>query len=503
MPHPLVCNLVGAVTPTVARMVNGTLSDTEDLGSLSGASADHTSVATNQGHYLPCNRVFEQGERIFVSAQDDVWQKDGDAGSFTAQSLSLDITTNGAVRIRRSPMIPTLRAAGPGWTTFYQSGTGSLMRLDYDYLTDAYSETDMGSLGTWETAVADWFVLNGVYWGSTLGKLVKYDFATDTQDVQSTPVSTIQTYSICNVGESIFLLGVDDTAANSEVKVKLLVGSVWANVATLSDTAVFVTGVSSAFASGMTVLLYEKDGTLYALAPNRNSGDSYTPNGYRMFSINPSTYAVTEITNTTLAALLRPDGGLSTGDTGQGGEFSWRPRIWKVIEDDFGTERVYIQFFFGTQDQSSAIFEHTASGLSFVGTSAWTGYQGQVQNRHGHSNYYWASGNLKSMPAAPPNPVTGGVEVSFRAFGDAGNSNKVCKLWYSETLNGPKTQATIVAPSGGTGGATSIVANALVNVDANGEDGSPTTYTVEHDFDEDDIAGSTPLHYFVSVDPAS
>jgi len=77
----------------------------------------------------------------------------------------------------------------------------------------------------------------------------------------------------------------------------------------------------------------------------------------------------------------------------------------------------------------------------------------------------------------------GGEQISFKAYGDSGSSDKTVKFYFNNAEEAPDTQVTLMGTA--TGGSATRNGNQVDNVDA--DDGT-TTYTVVRDTSGDGLS---------------
>ena len=494
MTHPLTLNYRGAGTPAVVRMVNALSQDTTDLGTLPSAVVDTTNTTDQTIH--TSNRVLQMGHRIFALVGTEVYQKDG-AGAFVAQSPGI-VFGNPGQAPDRGGMQPFMDPTnGPGWFHLYSGPGGTFHVLKYDFLTDAYSITNLGLTTTSSlfASISNFAQIGDQFVGAAERGLVFYNPITDVISTTTSPTTNAR-HGMTSAKGIAYVAGEFKGANFEDAELRAVLGGTYAFLADLPDTSCRQNSTECQ------PLVYERNGNVWIAVPRNDNPSGYDINGWRLFEWDTTLNTLTDRSATVLHPLLRRDGGLTVGGFTSGADDKWRFYHHKVVEGPFGAERIFIRAQLGDLNEGSVIFEHTAGGWALIGSSQWTGFFAPVHNPYGDSGFFWSSGELSAMFTAKPVSVSGGVRLDFRVFGDPTFADKVVRVYYSESPGAPYTQAQLANPVGGTGGSSVLSGNDLTQVDANGESGGPTTYSVVHETLAQGIPASADVHWFIEVNTA-
>ncbi len=364
-----------------------------------------------------------------------------------------------------------------------------------------FTITNLGgsTVGGAFTSISNWAQNGDEFNGMSERGVVTYNPITDALSTVLSPAIGSR-LGMTSAKGSIYVVGDLAGANDAEAELAVILGGTFASLTTLPLTTCRDAAVGSSNIV-LQPMVYERNGNIWIAVP-RNDNPTYAANGWRLFEWDTVLNSLTEHTDTVLHPLLRMAGGLTQGGFLSNRDFAWRFYHHKVIESPFGTERTFIRAQLGSLNEGSVIFEHTAGGWALIGSSQWTGFFAPVHNPYGDSGFFWSSGELSAMFTAKPTPVSGGVRLDFRAFGDATFADKVVRVYYSASPGAPYTQAQLANPVGGTGGSSVLSGNDLTQVDATGESGGPTTYSVVHETLAQGIPASADVHWFIEVNTA-
>lgn len=464
MSHPLVRRYKGGGTGfDIYRVKNGI--QLELIGTIAGT----LEAATNARNHL--NGVAQLGDRIFALANGGLWQKDG-AGAFVEKITAATLAGQDE---HRTGFAFAMVAGVPTLFGVTQASNGNIYK--YNYNTDTWTTTLSGvdTQTNFSSKTFDTVTVNGINYTLEENKMITLDPATDTVTVVS---SGNESTGLTSYQDIIWVARFDTTIGNPQ-QIGTWVGGVFSLVTTL-------TGSQSPSNNNGKPLIYEVGGIIYFAGTAESGSD----NGWVMGAWDGAVN--TDVTNTILHPSVRAGGGLTGNNDRQ-----WQGYCWKVM--DGSTERVFIQIYLGTDGEGSVLFEHTGGVWVFINGSDMNSNLSKLSNYSAGGEFYWQPNELNAVPQSNATAEAGGMKIDFHANGDAGTADSVVELWYTLNGNGLYTQATIAAPSGGTGGSSVIAANVLTNVDADGDGGTPTTYSLLHNFAADGVPSDVGVEWFLRV----
>lgn len=454
MTNPMAVRTGGSGNFDLVRFKNGLNAEVIDsIAGSPGVTGDHR-----------LNRAVQLCDRVLWIANDNAYQKDGNAASVLKLSaLSGSDANAGWLKYYMHP------TNGPGAFGCTHEFSGEMIK--YDYKTDAWSKINIGSnSGTNNFGRQSLCVINNVGYFSNGNFIYEVDPVAETI-TQSANLGAPM--ALCPYNDILYVLKAN-TVNGSPYELGQFLGGAFVKLTDVTNSQTS-TGSSD---DEITLPLIYQIGNLTYVACNNNT----TSDGWVAGTWDGTTY--TEVTGTLLPAALQPGGSLA----GNGAD-RWRAFPWKVQQGD--VTRTFIQFSLGNTTTSSLLYEHSGSVWVPRNTSQHGNQFCQMSNNEAGGDLYYDSTELSSIRLSEATKVANGMELEFNVCGDAGTPDTFCALWYSADGGGTWTRATLATPpSTPTGGSSTIVLNNLQNVDADGDSVSPTTYTIVHNWSVDGLSST-------------
>jgi len=283
---------------------------------------------------------------------------------------------------------------------------------------------------------------------------------------------------------------VNGTTSGGSYTLQVILGGAWVDVITVPTITVpaFTLGAPQGI-----VGLWARGSLLYICAPA-------TGGGAGLFEYDPGLGTITDVTNTLLDPLLRPGGGLNSTVS----SLNWGFSNYYDLQTPLGDERCFIQLRFGLASSGAGIilFEHTGSGVTFVGNTEFNSeIHGSLNCPYYGNHVQWTDGNLWVLQTALPTPVQDGVQRTYRIGGDPGNADTKIRLYYDYPPGAPDNQATLEVPSGGLGqaGASLVEESPGVWVVEDWDADGTSTLSVIHKTIDDSIPAGDPTAWYASA----
>jgi hypothetical protein len=366
--------------------------------------------------------------------------------------------------------------------------TGSSVSSDGSSWTD----TNEGGPFPYVPASADFsrsFVYrNTIFWGSNYNGIntlmVQFDPSTGALTSYTTIGGTNSpppaTGAMCVFENELYFACYNSWNSSAIPILWKLSGGAWAQASTIGQAinghniragSLACSDASSGFA------LFVDGGKLYALFPAaHNTGSNIGTYCYEF----DSTLTQTEVTNTVLPASERnTDTGGSLSGTG-GGNFRW----YVAIDNDSDPENPAVYLWKLSNDSGGSWNYWEWNGPSSVitsGSSAGSTGLAMPAMPQGGGDRWWSANEL-NIELVGTAAVLGGMQLSFKCYGDPGSSDKTVKLWVAPDEESPRYQCVLTGAV--TGGSAVRNGNQVDNVDA---DDGVTTYTCIWNF-----GGQTP-----------
>lgn len=410
------------------------------------------------------NRANQIGNRLFWLADNKAYQKTG-AGAVTQKlsnlgSVGSDNRRTGFLKYYMHPV------NGPGLFGCTLDNTGDIIL--YDYLTDAWSVVDSGVntalITSYQTRHS--VVMNGIGYFVHADRIIEVDPVAGSVLV---PLTTGFDMEIMPYNDILYVLRAQ--TAGTPYELGQWVGGVFILLSAVTGSL----SPSTTQALQCQPIIYQIDGDTYVACNNDNTID----NGWVAGKWDGSVY--TDVTATLLPASLQPGGSLSASNARE-----WRAKSWKVQEGP--TTRTFINLLFDDIATSSILYEHVGATWVLRNSSQYGVQYSGISNPEAGADMYYDATELNAVRIAKEVAVANGMSLQYYVNGDEGTADTFAALFYSANGGGTWVRATIIAPGGGTGGGSSIAANNLQNIDADGDGGTPTTYTIEHDWTADGLS---------------
>lgn len=408
------------------------------------------------------NRAAQLGNRLLWIANDKAYQKTG-TGSVTEKLTALSGADFSAGWLKYY-MHPT---NGPGLFGCTHEGSGELVK--YDYLTDLWSKTNLGAnSGTASFGHQSLCVVDNIGY-FTNGTNI-FTLNPDAESIVSNSMGAPSV--ICPFNNIVYMLKATTVNGDPYEFGQFIGGS----FIKLSDVTNSQVSTGSGDSSITLPIIYTIGSDVYMACNNSTTNDGWVAGKW-----DGTTF--TEVTNTLLPLQLRPGGSLASVTPDR-----WRAFCWKVQEGN--TLRTFIQFALGYQTTSSILYEHVGNTWVLRNSSQHGSHYCQMSNHEAGGDLYYDENELNAIRISKETTVANGMELEYYVNGDEGTADTFCGLWYSIDSGASWSRATILAPGGGTGGGSSISANNLQGVDADGDGLTPTTYTIIHDFTADGLSST-------------
>lgn len=440
----------------------------EVIASVSGAAL--TALTTTE-RFGP--RAKQLGDRLFFIADNKVFQMDV-GGSPSAVLINIEDANARAWGFLLVFMHPTDGLCLGGVT-----GDGSNANfLKYVYSTDTWSLTPIGG-----GSVTGNFDMKGVcrvggkfFWAS-FSRIYEFDPVL----ASITNYELVQAVEIWGYDGKVYCIKLA-VSTGAPIEFGLLIGGSFSKI---SD----ITGSESngAIPTGRPTI-YNVGTDIFVVANKASATDD----GWVAGKWDGTTY--TDVTTTLLPPALRSGGSLAANSRGRRGE------VYKVQTT---TEtKTFILVTLDELSTASIQYEHVGSTWVTRNTSNWSFNYSQVQNSDGGGDWYFTPTEISALPVGVTVAVANGIKQDFTVHGNAGSNDTYVALYYS--LEGTDwVRATIEAPSGGVGGSASIAGNQLLNVDADGDTVTPTTYSLVHNFSADGLSSNIAIWHKLLVSKTS
>jgi hypothetical protein len=452
MSNPLAVRVQGTGSFDLVRFRQGLVAEVIETvpGALNGIISDHKPA-----------RAQQIGNRLFWIADNKMWQKTG-AGAATQVlgPLASNTTFSGWLQYYMHP------TNGPGLFGTNRQAAGT-MHL-YDYLTDTWSQVGLGvNTGNGGLGILSIIVINNVAHFTNSSFMYTIDPVALTAG--ATP-SLAAAAALCPYNGLIYAL-ISGTVNGGVYRIGNILGGVFVSLANVTNSYTTVTGSDNYYTRPA---IYQIGGDTYVACAAAPGNDGFVAGKW-----DGAVY--TDLSATLLPAALQAGGSLAASNADR-----WRMHTWKV--NDNGTIRTFIHVALAYNATASLLYEHVGATWVLRNGSDWGNHYCNISNHTAGGELYYDESELNAVRIAKEVAVANGMSLQYFVNGDEGTTDTFCALWYSEDGGGTWVRATIIAPGGGTGGGSSIAANNLQTVDADGDGITPTTYTIIHDWTADGLS---------------
>lgn len=428
------------------------------------------------------NRAINLLGRQFLWHKDVVYQFDGVATWASDHTVADQATAQDSVGHSGMFVWVDYDTGNFGWVGLYRrQSDGNIAALVYTYNTDTYAEFNSGvlhgsSLGSFGQVTQ---FRDAVYMHGGVATVVSYNPVTNAWATAALGTSGIGgTNTQFLVAENRLFAAY---AQSEEAAVWQLVGAGWVQIATLPT----VSANQDSF--GQALAFYDRASNsavfVYTQSTSEDSALAY--------ALDLDTLVLTNVSSI-LPSYLTTPGAVTASPNAR--QWIFVPIV--DVADPAGTANTYV--LWGTTNSSAfSLFRHNglAAPWTFVDVVEATGLYALPRRPTGAGETVYNAGAL-SVLLTQLTPADNGVDLTLRAAGDPGNADKLVTVRFDDGENGPADQGTLGTPTGGFVGGTSVSANRLINVDADGA----TSYRVKHEALVDGVGNAARIAYALQIE---
>lgn len=285
-------------------------------------------------------------------------------------------------------------------------------------------------------------------------------------------------YDFCAFNDVLYMVTPIDVSSgvNGRPRLYPLTAGSWNTTPTVLDTVPANLGLTN---GGVARWCLFTDSTyLYALCLVNTDGVG-TNYGWRCYQID-SALVVTDITTTVLPV------GLRSPDDGGGAPLAQTGRFFKFIDVDTNPASPTTYLWYSPNNdpvQAYSLYQWTSNAAPMVLVEAGGVASDAAPNlAQTGGDRIFTLGELNVL-VTNRQPVIGGEQIYFRAWGDTGNADKYVRFYFSKQGEPTTTQCVLIGTA--TGGVAVRVGNAILNVEA--DDGT-TEYSIIWDIGANSVA---------------
>jgi len=411
------------------------------------------------------NFVAQYANDLYLIYGPEVYKYNSGTGNWDAQSLSLPMGVSNNYRMHTGLYNVSIGGAPYLAAAFTDSGQTGTRILTFDGSTWSYSANILATTGV--TYWARGLVYRNDLWFVTRSdEILQFNPQASSAAKYTVGANNNQPRCLFVFNNELYCTGMSGTTNASKTQLYKFSAGSFNFVKNLgTSVATGTPDLGTGNDDGGHVLF--SDGTdLFALW----AGQDDTSGLHGSFCVrlvwNGSSFTETDLTSTVLPSALRPGGG----------EIIARRRWLAQMDNEANPTSPGIYLWTQAND-GSTWSTYKWNGIASEITALGSGLAYQIvpaQFAAGGGDRIWSSGELNAVIIGTA-PVLGGEQISFKAYGDPGSSDKTVKLYYDSGEEAPITQASLMGSA--TGGSATRNGNQIENVDADGS----TTYTLVHD----------------------
>jgi len=465
-------------TPALYRLLGGsTLSHVADL------TGPPTLESPAAWVVFAVNRCIQFNGSVFVVHQDKIHKKDNTTGAFAvAHTISTHSTINGY-------------SEHLGLFVINNAGTPTLVSI-FENTGNAWWFTATTDGTTWSSDAYCGATTQGYFARPILYRNVLYwvdhnitrafDITGPSTTSISTPIIGTPPHScLCVFQGRLFLLGLDSWSGGTSWKVWELTFGAWSLVHTISAGYGSIALNGAATQAGV---LFADGSELIAVYPAQNATAQNSTYAVKL-TVNGAGFTETDVTSTVFSSASELlNGGVNT---------SSQCRFDAVVDDEDSATSPAIHLFYLSHEASGTrtYYAWNGSGSAVgAGVSCAADAKYALASGPGGGERFWTSGDLH-IEITGLSTVSTGTQISFKAHGASGSSDKTVKLYFSTSEQDPVGQCTLTGSV--TGGSATRNGNQVENVDANGS----TTYTCIWDTVTDGLYAGARVTLKATIEP--
>jgi len=420
------------------------------------------------------NNMVRYGNEVFVWHRNQIYKIDtsGDTWSTASPAYTVSDMESTTSYAYHSGLYNISIGGTPCLIGFYTKASTNISKA-LVYNGSTWTGTDMTGSQNWTMwNPTEMIVYRGVVFGAANYGAKIWSWNPDGNiytDVDSTNRDEFQISWAVLGGELYLVRGTGNSVPRNLIIQRLSSGALVTAVATVGTGS---TGTLTDDGGRSELVAF--GGSLYLFCTGRISGETY--DGLRVYKYTTSGGLISSSTESDLTSSVVPTG--------------WRPG---AVDNGFATNASIIAFVdYDTNPVSPSMYfvlSKDKTSLSWLGAT-WNGDSSLItedgtigayglvftQTKDGGGQRWWTEGSL-NVQVTGLSTGTGGMSISYKAYGASGSSDKTVKFYYSFNEEPPVAQCTLTGSA--TGGSSSRNGNQIDNVDA---DDGVTTYTATWDF---------------------